>query len=57
MNQQTERSRFKTILFVGILAVIFLVGAGCVTTTEIDEGYGVTVTEEPPLEDQVKVEN
>jgi len=49
----------KTFFLVRLVwpVLTFLGICGCVTTTEIDEGYGVTVEEEPALVDQVKVDD
>ncbi|MBC2603944.1 hypothetical protein [Puniceicoccus vermicola] len=42
----------------GLFGVLTLLGlGGCVTTTEVDDGDGIVMEEEPPLVDQVKVEN
>lgn len=54
--QTMLKSRFSNCF--SALFLFLLVGlSGCVTTTEIDEGDGIFMEEEPSLEDQVKVEN
>ena len=42
------------VLLLGVMGIHLI---GCVTSTEINEGDGVIMTEEPPLVDQVKVDH
>lgn len=47
----------RLVFRLSVLVTVLFGSSGCVTTTEINEGYGVTMEEEKPLVDQVKVED
>lgn len=51
-------SPFLRSLVALFVTALFLLGvSGCVTTTEINEGDGVIMQEQPPPSDQVQVYN